>query len=157
MVTHMHMHGHVFWFPNICTCAVVHCPFWHKYLPTTDVYVCTCRSFHKHLSLPCGGLRICNKPFSTCLSVHLIWVCIIFFLITFCLIFDQQILTSVKKVFQDAASCATIQWEDTSVLAWQDTHFWRMAGIVLVHRHAYNYFLWHYRNPYSSLNCRLRI
>ena len=39
---------------------------------------------------------------------------------------------SVKKVFQDAASCATIQLEDTSVLAWQDTHFWEMAVIVLV-------------------------
>ena len=39
---------------------------------------------------------------------------------------------SVKRVFQDAASCATIQLEGTSVLAWQDTHFWRMAGIVLV-------------------------
>ena len=53
----------------------------------------------------------------------------------FCLIiilFDQQILTSVKRVFQDAASCATIQLEGTSVLAWQDTHFWEMAGIVLV-------------------------
>ena len=48
---------------------------------------------------------------------------------------------SVKRVFQDAVSCVTIHWEDTSVLAWQDTHFWRMAGIVLVHRHAYNYFL----------------
>jgi len=39
---------------------------------------------------------------------------------------------NVRRVFQDAVSCATILWEDTSVLAWQDTHFWRMAGIVLV-------------------------
>ena len=39
---------------------------------------------------------------------------------------------SVKRVFQDAASCATILWEGTSVLAWQGTHFWRMAVIVSV-------------------------
>ena len=53
----------------------------------------------------------------------------------FCLIiilFHQQISMSVKRVFRDAVSCATIQWEDTSVLAWQGTHFWRMAVIVLV-------------------------
>ena len=42
----------------------------------------------------------------------------------------------MRRVFQDAVSCATIQWEDTSVLAWQDTHFWRMAGIVLVKMHV---------------------
>ena len=44
---------------------------------------------------------------------------------------------SVRRVFQDAVSCAIILWEDTSVLAWQGTHFWRMAGIVLVGYHAF--------------------
>ena len=52
------------------------------------------------------------------------------------ILFDQQILTSVKRIFQDAVSCATTQLEDTSVLAWQDTHFWEMAVIVLVNIHA---------------------
>ena len=39
---------------------------------------------------------------------------------------------NVKRGIQDAAKCVTIHWEDTSVLARQGTHFWRMAGIVLV-------------------------
>ena len=47
-------------------------------------------------------------------------------------------LMSVKRVFQDAASCATIQLEITSVLAWKGTHFWEMAVIVLVSMHVWN-------------------
>ena len=48
-----------------------------------------------------------------------------------------QISTSVRRVFQDAVSYATIQWEGTFVLAWQGIHFWRVAGIVLVSMHIF--------------------